>query len=392
MYGNIFFPTIGKISGVPESNSPALRRFDRFRGMKKICAYTAANTCRVYTGTMAQRNDAGIYLTFLDRQTGQLSEPVRVNSVNGAGFIALHPNGQHLYSASAATGLASAFQILENGTLTEINSQTTCGAGPCHVSIDPLGKNLLVANYHGGSCAVLPIQADGSLAPASAFQQHSGSGIHPTRQTEAHVHSINCDPAGRFAIVADLGIDKLMIYRFDADTGTLTPNDPSFVDIEPGGGPRHFTFHPNGKFAYANLELSNKVVVFEYNQTNGTLTEIQSISTLPDGYAKESIVSEIRTTPDGRFLYVANRGHDSLAGFAIDADTGKLTALDYEPVRGENPRNFNIDPTGTFLVVLNPKPGNAVVFRIDKKTGALECTGSEISIALPGCAQFLAAP
>ncbi|MDD3277117.1 MAG: lactonase family protein [Kiritimatiellales bacterium] len=361
--------------------------------MKTIYACTtAADTCQVYIGTMAQGDDAGIYLTFLDMQTGKLREPARVSSVNGAGFIALHPDGQHLYSASAATGLASAFRILKDGTLTKINSQTARGAGPCHVTIDPLGKNLLVANYHGGSCAVLPIRADRSLAPASAFQQHSGSSIHPTRQTEAHTHSINCDPAGRFAIVADLGIDQLMIYRFDADAGTLTPNDPPFVNIEPGGGPRHFTFHPNGKFAYADLELSNKAVVFEYDQTNGTLTEIQSISTLPDGYAKESITSEIRTTPDGRFLYVANRGHDSLAIFAIDAASGKLTALGYEPVRGENPRNFNIDPTGTFLIALNPKPGNAVVFRIDKKTGALEFTGSEISITLPGCAQFLAAP
>jgi len=367
--------------------------------MKTICACTAAlltgtaaaNTCRVYIGTMAKGDQAGIYMSLLDMQTGQLSEPVRVSPVNGAGFLAIHPDGQHLYSASATTGLASAFMISKSGgMLTEINSQSTRGDGSCHVSIDPSGKNLLVANYRSGSCAVLPIQNNASLAPASAFQQHSGSSVHPTRQTQAHTHSINCDPSGRFAIAADLGIDKLMIYRFDADAGTLVPNDPPFTAIEPGGGPRHFTFHPNGKIAYADLELSDKAVVFEYDQINGTLTEIQSISTLPDGYAGESIASEIRTTPDGRFLYAANRGHDSIAMFAIDADTGKLTSLGYEPVRGENPRNFNIDPTGTYLIALNPNPGNAVVFRIDKKTGELEFTGSEISIPLPGCAQFLA--
>ncbi len=369
--------------------------------MKIICACTvallagiaAADTCRVYIGTMAKGEQAGIYLAWLNMQTGQLSEPVRVSPVNGAGFIVIHPDKKHLYSASAVTELASAFTISEpSGMLEKMNSQSTRGNGPCHISLDPSGKNLLVANYAGGSCAVLPIQNDASLAPASAFRQHSGSSVHPTRQTQAHAHSINCSADGQFAFVADLGIDKIMSYRFDAIAGTLTPNDPPFTAIEPGGGPRHFTFHPNGKFAYADLELSNKAVVFEYDQINGTLTEIQSISTLPDGYVGSSAASEIRTTPDGRFLYVANRGHDSIAIFAIDAETGKLTATGWEPVRGKNPRNFNIDPTGTFLIALNAKPGNAVVFRIDRQTGALEFTGSEIRVANPGCAQFLAVP
>lgn len=350
----------------------------------------ATDTCRVYFGTMAKGEQSGIYMALLNMQAGTLSEPVLVSPVNGAGFLVIHPDRQHLYSASAATGLASAFAIAESdGTLAEINSQSTAGGNPCHVSLDPSGKNLLVANYQGGSCAVLPIKTDGSLAPASALRQHHGSSIHPTRQTKAFTHSINCDPSGNFAIVADLGIDKLLVYKLDVNTGTLEPNNPPFTVIEPGGGPRHFTFHPTGKFAYADLELSNKAVVFEYSPGSGILTEIQSISTLPDGYVKESTASEIHTTPDGRFLYVANRGHNSLALFAIDSATGKLTALGYEPVRGENPRNFNIDPTGNFLIAVNAKPGNAVVFRINRETGALEFTGSEISLPNPGCVQFL---
>jgi 6-phosphogluconolactonase len=286
-----------------------------------------------------------------------------------------------------------AFRIVEpEGTLTNVNVRISGGLLACHVSIDPTGRNLLVANYLGGSCAVLPIQRDGSLAPISSLQQHTGSGPNPKRQTAAFTHSINCDPSGHFAIVADLGIDKIMTYRFDAADGTLTPNDPPFIATEPGGGPRHFTFHPSGKFAYADLELSNKVVVFQYDDKWGGLTEIQTISTLPDGFSGESTASEILTTPDGRFLYVANRGHNSLAIFAIDAATGKLTPLGHEPVRGENPRNFNIDPTGAFLIAVNAKPGNAVVFRINRETGLLEFTGSEIEVPNPGCVRFLAAP
>lgn len=354
---------------------------------------SATDTYRIYFGTQAKQDASGIYMALLDMKTGQLGKAVRVSPINGAGFIAIHPDGRHLYSVSESTGLASAFKILEpDGTLTDINSQLSGGAGPCYVSIDPTGKNLLVANYRGGSCSVLPIQPDGSLAPATSVQKHTGSGPNPKRQATAFTHSINCDAAGRFAFAADLGIDKIMIYRLAADAGTLTPNNPPFIAMEPGGGPRHFTFHPSGKFAYANLELSNKVIVFEYDAEHGKLTEIQTITTLPGGYDKESTVSEIRATPDGRFLYVANRGHNSLAIFSVDAATGKLTPLGHEPVRGENPRNFNIDPTGTWLIAVNAKPGNAVVFRINRKTGLLEFTGSETEVPNPGCVRFLAAP
>jgi 6-phosphogluconolactonase len=368
------------------------------------CVSSAATpepkTYRVYFGTSAEQEQGGIYMALFDMQTGQLGKAVHVGHAPRTGFIAIHPDGRHIYSTGAntefdgiKTGAVNAFRITEpDGSLVKINARSSGGLGVCHVSIDPTGKNVLVANYSGGSCSVLPIQPDGSLAPASFTQKHTGSSIHPKRQTAAFTHSINCDPAGRFAIVADLGMDKILIYRFDASAGTLTPNDPPFVAIEPGGGPRHFTFHPSGKFAYADLELSNKVVAFQYDADKGALKEIQTLSTLPDGFTGESTTSEILTTPDGRFLYVGNRGHDSLAIFSIDPASGKLTAIGHESTRGKVPRNFNIDPTGTYLLAANLQTGNVVVFRINRETGQLEFTGSEIKVPEPICIRFLAAP
>ena len=363
-------------------------------------AVPAPKTYRVYFGTSVEQERGGIYMALFDMQTGRLGKAVHAGHAQRTGFIAIHPDGQHIYSTGAntefdgvKTGVVNAFRITEpDGTLVKINTRSSGGLGACYVSIDPTGKNVLVANYFGGSCSVLPIQPDGSLAPASCTQEHTGSSIHPQRQASAFTHSINCDPAGRFAIVADLGMDKIMIYRFDAASGTLTPNDPPFIAIEPGGGPRHFTFHPSGKFAYADLELSNKVVVFQYDADKGALKEIQTISTLPAGFTGESTTSEILTTPDGRFLYVGNRGHDSLAIFSIDPTTGKLTAIGHEPTRGKVPRNFNIDPTGTYLLAANLESNNVVVFRINRETGLLEFTGSEIEVPEPVCIRLLAAP
>jgi 6-phosphogluconolactonase len=325
---------------------------------------------------------------------------VHVSQAAGTGFLAIHPDGRHLYSTGenrefdgVQTGAVNAFRVEEpDGALTLLNTRSSGGVAACFVSLDPSGKNLLVANYLGGSCAVLPIQADGSIAPPSSVQKHTGSSIHPKRQTAAFTHSIHCDPAGRLAIVADLGMDKIMLYRFDASAGSLQPNDPPFLATEPGGGPRHLAFHPSGKFVYADLELSNKVLVFPYDAERGLLPPVQTISTLPAGFEAESTASEILPTPDGRFLYVANRGHNSLAIFAIDAATGQLTLRGHESTRGDIPRNFTIDPTGTYLIATNAKPGNAVVFRINRETGLLAFTGSEIKVPNPGCVRLVAAP
>lgn len=359
-----------------------------------------AGEYRLYFGSLAKEGRGGIYMAVLDMKTGQLGKAESVSPTAGTGFLVIHPDGKHLYSTladmdfnSTKSGAVQAYRIAEpGGLLTGINTQPSGGSLACHVSLDPSGKNLLVANYLGASCAVLPIQGDGSLAPASSIQKHTGSSIHPKRQTAAFTHSINCDPAGRFALVADLGMDKIMTYRFDAATGTLAAGDPPFIATEAGGGPRHLTFHSSGKFVYAGLELANKVVAYTYDAAKGSLHEIQTLNTLPDGFAAESTVSEILTTPDGRFLYVANRGHNSLSIFAVDATTGKLTLVGHEPTRGDIPRNFHIDPTGTYLVVVNAKPGNAVVFRIHPENGRLTFTGSEIDVPNPGCVRGLFPP
>lgn len=355
---------------------------------------------RVYFGTSAKAEQRGIYKSNLDMTTGELSSPTRVSTANRPGFIALHADGKHIYATGEGSafegrsqGAVSAFKIMEpGGTLTDINTQPSGGNGPCHISIDPSGENLLVANYSGGSCSVLPIQSDGSLAPPSASQQHTGSSVHPDRQKKAYAHSINTDPSGRYAMVADLGIDKIMIYRFDPDTGTLTPNDPAFIRTEPGGGPRHFVFHPSGKLAFTNLEISNKVTAYSYDATQGSLTELQTISTLPGDFAGQNTTAEIVVSNEGRFLYVSNRGHDSIAIFSIDTLTGELTLQGWESTRGQAPRNFCIDPSGTYLVAANQQSSNVVVYKIDRKTGLLEFTGSEIEVPNPICVRFLAIP
>ncbi len=354
---------------------------------------SASESQRLYFGSIAKEGRGGIYTSLLDLKTGQLGPVESVATVAGAGFLVLHPNGRHLYSTGAdqefdgtKSGMVHAFEIPESGgPLTDLGSVASGGSLACHVSLAESGKSLLVANYLGGSCAVIPLKQDGSLSPASFIQKHTGSSVHPKRQTAPFTHSIHTDPAGQYVLVADLGIDKILTYRFDEAAGTLAAGDPAFIATEAGGGPRHFTFHPSGKFVYANLELTNKVVAYRYDAAKGSLSEIQSIKTLPDGFEGESTTSEILTTPDGRFLYVANRGHNSLSIFSVDSESGKLTLVGHEPTRGEIPRNFYIEPTGTFLIATNARPGNAVVFRINPQDGKLTFTGSEIEVPNPGC-------
>jgi 6-phosphogluconolactonase len=357
---------------------------------------------RVYFGTSCSDPGTGIFQSTLDMKTGQLSEATLAAEAVSPGFLAIHPDGKHLYSVGElggfkgkSPGSVSAFKIdTATGILEPLNSQPVGGLGPCHLIVDPSGRNVLTAQYGGGSCSVLPISTDGSLKPCSDFHQHTGgSGVVPNRQDAPHTHSINLDAAGRIAIVADLGLDQILIYQFNPEAGTLVPNDPPFVATEPGGGPRHFVFHPNGKFAYVNLELSSQVTAFEYDAARGALTAIQTLPTLPAGFEGDNSTAEIRTTPDGRFLYVSNRGHNSIAMYAIDAKkTGKLTPLGFEPTRGEIPRNFNLDPTGTYLIAAHQKSNNATVFKIDKKTGLLSFTGSEIAVPKAICVRFLPIP
>jgi 6-phosphogluconolactonase len=239
--------------------------------------------------------------------------------------------------------------------------------------------------------AVLPIGTDGALKPASAFIQHTGASVNAERQKGPHAHSINLDPANRFAYAADLGLDKVLIYRFNAEKGSLVANDPPFASVEPGAGPRHFAFHPDGRFAYVINEMHVTVTAFSRDRDRGALTELQTISTLPPGRSVETGYStaDVQVHPSGRFLYGSNRGHDSIVVFAIDEKTGRLTYVENRPTQGSTPRGFGIDPSGTYLLAANQRSDTVVVFRIDRQTGRLTPTGHTIAVGAPVCVKFV---
>ncbi len=357
----------------------------------------ASGNLRVYVGTYTRGQSKGIYLCHLDLADGTL-EPVGVAAeVANPSFLALHPSRPLLYAvgelgsfSGKRTGAVSAFSIeRKTGKLTLLNQQPSQGAGPCHLAVDPSGRCVLVANYGGGSVACLPIREDGRLGEATSFVQHEGSSVNLRRQQGPHAHSINLDAAGRFAFAADLGLDKILIYRFDAEGGTLLPNDPPWVQVAPGAGPRHFAFHPTGRYAYVINELSSTVTAFEYDARRGALSPLQTISTLPKDFQGDNTTAEVQVHPSGRFLYGSNRGHDSIAAFAVDADTGKLTYLANEPTQGKTPRNFGIDPTGACLLAANQATDNIVVFRIHSKTGVLHPTGHSADVPSPVCVKML---
>jgi 6-phosphogluconolactonase len=356
------------------------------------CGVTAAQqpaSMRVYVAGNAAKGGGGIVMSQLDMTTGQLSEPA-VAAEFSSSFIAMHPSKRFLYAvAEKKDGSVRALSVDgSTGKLALLNEESSKGSGPCFLAIDPSGKNLLVANYSSGSAAVLPIDADGKLRPATAQVQHEGSGPDPKRQEGPHAHSINLDPTGRLALVADLGLDRIKIYRFDAVAGTLTPSDPAEVASPAGAGPRHLGFHPNGKFAYVSNEMASSVSAFAYDASSGRLTEIQTISTLPADYTSPNTTAQVAVHPSGKFVYVSNRGQNSIAMFKVDSETGKLTATGQEPTRGKTPRHFAIDPTGRWLLAANQDSGSVVVFTVDASNGALSATGSTIKAPMPMCVLF----
>ncbi len=353
-----------------------------------------AESLPVYFGTYTSGRNAaeGIYRSVLDTETGELSAPAIAAKAENPSFLEIHPGGKFLYavSESGRAGTVSAYAIEpDTGNLKLLNNRPSGGSGPCHVNIDQAGKNVLVANYSSGSASVIPIKSDGSLAEPTGFVQHEGSSVNPQRQKGPHAHSINVSPDNRFAFVADLGLDKVMIYKLDVEKGTIAANDPAFAKVKPGAGPRHFTFGADGRYAYVINELAGTVTAFAYEPASGTLTEIQTITTLPNGFTGSSSCAEVRVHPSGKFLYGSNRGHDSIAVYRIDPAKGTLTFVEHERANIKTPRNFNIDPTGRFCLVANQGSDSVVVFRIDQKTGALEPTGNKISIGRPVCIRFL---
>jgi 6-phosphogluconolactonase len=271
--------------------------------------------------------------------------------------------------------------------LTQLSQRSSIGSGPCHVLVDAAGRNVLVANYGSGSVTVLPIGTDGHLGEETAFIQDTGKSTNPSRQEGPHAHCMVLDAANRFAFACDLGLDKVLIYRFDSEHGTLTPSEPPFVALKPGSGPRHMAFHPNGREAYVISELKSTVTRFAYDAKHGVLTEEQTISTLPNDFKGRNYPAEIVVHPSGKFLYGSNRGHDSIAIFAIDSATGALRSIGYESTRGKTPRNFAIDSSGEYLLAANQDSGNLAVFRIDPATGRLKFL-STVDVPAPACVKF----
>ena len=355
----------------------------------------------VYVGTYTKPETTkakGIYGYRLDAETVQINPlGVMAETVNPS-FVAMHPNRRFLYAVNEVTdykgqssGAVSAFAIdRASGKLTLLNEVSSRGSDPCYVSLDKNGKHVLVANYTGGNIAVFPVLEDGRLGDASAFVQHTGHGVNAKRQDGPHAHSIDLSPDNRFAMVDDLGLDELLVYRFDKQKGTLTPNDPKSAKLQDGAGPRHFSFHPNGKFAYVVNEMQSSVTVFSYDAAKGALQSLQTISTLPKDFSGQNDDAEVQVHPSGKFLYASNRGHDSIAVFMINEDKGTLTPVQDVPTQGKTPRNFEIDPTGSLLFAANQGSNNIVIFRIDPGSGKLTPTGQVLDVPAPVSVKFLA--
>lgn len=358
-----------------------------------------AESFRVYFGTYTGKESRGIYAASFDSDTGKLGEAQLVAETVNPSFVAIHPSKKFLYSVGEIadfegkkTGGVNAYAI-DSATdkLTLLNQQSSEGTGPCHLVVDKTGKSVLVANYGGGSCSSFPVAADGKLGKAASAIQHTGSSVDKSRQEAPHAHSINLDPANKLAYCADLGLDKILIYKFDPATSKLTANDPPAGVVAPGGGPRHFAFHPTGKFAYVCNEMLSTITAFSVNATNGGLTELHTLSTLPQATPGNS-TAEIVVHPSGKFVYVSNRGHDSLAMYAIDQATGKLTSLGNAPAGGKTPRNFNIDPTGKWVLAGNQSSHTVTVHAIDQTTGKLTPTGQSVNVGAPVCVRFVSLP
>ncbi len=344
-----------------------------------------SNDLYLFVGTYTTKTSEGIYVYKFNTNTGDFTPISVANGIKNPSFLALSPDKRYLYSvAEMSGGAVSSFSFdKKSGYLTMLNTQSAGGDGPCHVAVDKTGKWVIVGNYRGGSLSILPVQVDGSLGKATQTIQHEGSSVNKERQEKAHVHSINIAPNNEDVFVPDLGTDKIMTYQLNTQTGQLTPGTPAFTAATAGAGPRHFTFHPNGKFAYVIQELDGTVTGFNYKK--GQLAPFQTISTVPDDYKGRKWCADIHISPDGKFLYGSNRAHESLVIYSINQKNGQLTYVGHQDVLGKTPRNFMIDPTGKWVLVANQDTDNIVIFGRDKKTGKLTPTGKEIKVSMPVC-------
>lgn len=357
------------------------------------------NSYWIYAGsyTNGKTPSEGIYKFEFDTRTGKLTPRGVAAKLKNPSFLARHPSRSFLYAVNevdtvdgAKGGAVTAMAVnAETGAIKVLNAQSTKGAGPCDLTVDAKGLNVLAVNYGGGSVVCLPITPDGVLKPASAFIQHEGKGTDPARQERPHAHSVVLDFANKHALVADLGLDKVFVYKFNADKGSLTPNDPPFATVEPGSGPRHIAWHPSRQYAYVINEMANTVTAFTYDDKAGRLDPIQTISTLPEGFQGRNSTSEIVVHPKGDFVYGSNRGDDSIAIFKIDPTSGKLTAAGRQPTGGKTPRNFVIDRSGRWLLAANQDSDNILVFRINPDDGSLKQVGEPVSSPMPVCIRMI---
>ncbi len=371
------------------------------RPPKTIVAYVGC-----YSSPREGRGE-GIYVFEVNPSTGGFSQREVFPDKTNPSWLALNPAGTHLYAANemgGSAGAVSAFSIERNtGKLTLLNRAGSEGGGPTHISVHPAGKHVLVANYGSGTVTVLPIRPGGELAPASDVKAGKGA-VGPGRASSAprgsfaisgheraHAHMVEADRTGRFVIAADLGLDQLFVWKFDIDKGALTPNDPPSVQLPPGDGPRHFAFHPNGSWLYSLQEEGSTIVAFDFDNQTGRFASKQTVSTLPKGFTGTNFTSEIRVSPDGKFVYAANRLHDSIAVFAIGTQ-GTLTPAGEEWTRGDYPRSITIDPTGRFLYSCNEKGDAITIFRVDRDTGRLTFTGDYVPVGAPACIVFWGVP
>lgn len=359
-----------------------------------ICALGAATACAedavFYLGTYTKGGASeGIYACRLNLEDGKLGSPVLVAKADDPSFLACAADGNLLFAAtSAGGGSVASFRKDSPTAFTKINEQPAGGKGTCHVWVDGKNRNLLAANYSGGNIACFPIRGDGSLGEASAVVPFTGSGPDPKRQQKPFAHAIYTDPDDRFVYACDLGSDSVWMFAFDPGKGTLTPLAPPAAKVPPGGGPRHLALHPNGRFAYANNEMALTVTAFQKDPKTGNLTPIETVPTLPDGSPHDGVTTaEIQCHPNGKWLYVSNRSHDSISVFSI-ADDGRLTRLETAPCGVAVPRGFSLDPTGQWLVVAGQNDNRITVLKIDKTTGRLSPTGQSAAVGSPVCVLF----
>jgi 6-phosphogluconolactonase len=354
---------------------------------------TYTEPIRFGTGQILEGKGEGIYAFRLDRASGALELVGKTTGVANPSYLAFDATQRFLYAVNELksyqdrpTGTVSAFTVdPATGSLEFLNKQLTHGTDPCHVLVDAKRQHVFVANFMSGSVCVLPVRDDGSLEEASDFIQHQGSGIDPARQKGPHAHSVTLDAANRHAFVPDLGLDKLLIYKFDAKRGMLEPNGVPWIKTKPGAGPRHVALHPGGKFAYLINELNSTLAALAYDGESGAFQELQIVPTLPPGFRGDSTCADVQISPSGMFVYASNRGHDSIAVYRIDQQTGWLTYVDHTATQGRTPRSFCIDPTGTFLLAANQDSDTVVTFRIDAHSGKLLPTGHVAPVPTPVC-------